>query len=216
MTFHGVEQNTDEWLDLRVGKITGSAVGKIMANEGKAFGQPAKDYAIQIALERIKGTPQGSNYSNAHMERGHEQEPLARLAYENEYFCEVSNGGFFDCGNEGCSPDGLVYHDGSIEIKSVIPSVHYQNVKRNNVDPKYKWQHVFNLQKTEREWIDFVSYCHEYPTGKKLFVYRLYANGTYIEKDGTVKCGDLFDRMDARLKEFEVLVSEVSKNINGG
>jgi len=205
MKFHNIEQNTDEWLALRVGKITGSAVGKIMANESKAFGNPAKDYAIQLALERITGEAKGSSYSNSHMERGHEQEPLAMMEYENEYFCDISKGGFFDCGKEGCSPDGLVYSDGVIEIKSVIASVHYQNVKRNDVDPKYKWQHIFNLQKTERDWIDFVSYCHEYPAGKKIFVHRIYV------KD----CSELFQRVDKRLEEFERLISEVTKNIKG-
>lgn len=206
MEFHNIDQNTDEWLALRVGKITGSAIGKIMANEGKAFGPPAKDYAIQIALERITGKPQGNNYSNAHMERGHEQEPLARAAYEDEYFCDVSNGGFFDCGNEGCSPDGLVYEDGLVEIKSRIAKVHYQNVKRNDIDPGDKWQFYFNLQKTGRNWIDSISYCHEYPSGKKLFVCRLYA------KD----CIEFLERMDIRLAEFEKLITEVTNNIIGG
>lgn len=206
MIFHDVEQNTDEWLDLRVGKITGSAISKIMANYGKAFGSPAKDYAVQIALERIKGVAQGSSYSNGHMERGHEQEPLARMEYENEFFCDVDNGGFFDCGTEGCSPDGLVYEDGVIEIKSVIPSVHYQVVKRNDIDPKYKWQLYFNLQKTGREWLDFVSYCHDYPSEKKLFVHRIYA------KD----CAEFFRQIDIRIAEFEALVTETINNINGG
>jgi hypothetical protein len=207
MIYYDIPQNEDEWRARRGGKVTGSGATKIMANEGKAFGAPANAYAIQIAIERITGELQGGNgYSNAHMERGHEQEPLARKAYEDEYFCEVSNGGFFDCGNEGCSPDGLVYEDGVIEIKSVIPSVHYQNVKRANIDPTYKWQLYFNLQKTERKWIDFVSYCHEYPRGKKLFVHRL-SKG---------QCQEVFERMDARVREFELLIEEVSGNIIRG
>ncbi len=205
MDFHDVVQNEDEWFAMRVGKITGSAISKIMANEGKAFGSPANDYAVQIALERITGKAKGSSYSNGHMERGHEQEPLARAAYEDEYFCDVTNGGFFDCGKQGCSPDGLVYDDGLIEIKSHISSVHYKNVKRNDIDPTYKWQLYFNLQKTEREWIDYVSFCADYPVGKRLFVHRVFA------KD----CGDVFTRMDTRLGEFESLVAETTKNIIG-
>ena len=43
MKFHDVEQNTDEWLNLRIAKITGSSISKIMANYGKAFGDPAKN-----------------------------------------------------------------------------------------------------------------------------------------------------------------------------
>ena len=26
-----IQQNTDEWLDLRIGKVTGSSIGKVMA-----------------------------------------------------------------------------------------------------------------------------------------------------------------------------------------
>jgi hypothetical protein len=205
MKFCDVVQNEDEWFAMRVSKITGSAISKIMANDGKAFSSPANDYAVQIALERITGKAKGSTYSNGHMERGHEQEPLARAAYEDEYFCDVTNGGFFDCGNQGCSPDGLVYEDGLIEIKSHISSVHYKNVKRNNIDPAYKWQLYFNLQKTEREWIDYVSFCADYPAGKRLFVHRVFA------KD----CAEVFAQMDRRLEEFEELIAETTKNIKG-
>lgn len=206
MTFHDVDQNTDEWLALRCGKITGSAIGKVMANEGKAFGEPAKNYAIQIAIERITGRHAESSYSNAHMERGHEQEPLARMAYEDEFFCEVSNGGFFECGNEGCSPDGRVYDDGLIEIKSVIPSVHYQTIKRGSFDPKYKWQLYFALKTTGRAWIDFVSYCHDFPSGKKLYVHRIYAK-EYL---------GFFGSLNKRIGEFEELISEITNNIMKG
>lgn len=203
MIFVDVEQNTEEWLELRRGKITGSAIGKIMANEGKAFGDPAKAYALQIALERITGESAGGGYSNAHMERGHEQEPLARMLYEETYFCDVTNGGFFDLGGIGCSPDGMVGEDGLIEIKSVIASVHYANVKRGGVDPSYKWQVISNLLFTEREWIDFVSYCHEYPVGKKLFVHRTF------KKD----CGELFDRLSFRMGEFNRLIDETTSAV---
>ena len=40
--FHNVDQNTDAWFDLRLVKITSSNFGTIMANDGKAFGEPAK------------------------------------------------------------------------------------------------------------------------------------------------------------------------------
>ena len=107
MIFHDIEQNTDEWLDLRVGKITGSACSKMMANYGKAFGEPAKKMAITIAREQVTGLRSiNESFSNSHTERGHQQEPLARALYENEYFVDVTNGGFFECDGYGCSPDG--------------------------------------------------------------------------------------------------------------
>ena len=120
MIWHDVEQNGEEWDALRLGKATASNFGLIMANDGKAFGEPAKRYAIQLALEQIKGCKSEFGFSNEHMERGHEQEPIARMLYEEMNFVDVDNGGFFDHETYGDSPDGLVGQDGLVEIKSVI------------------------------------------------------------------------------------------------
>ena len=87
-----VIQNTDEWLNLRIGKITGSHYSSIMANYGKAFGDPAKNYAMQIALERATGRRVEDGFSNSWMERGHELEQTARDLYELETFETVSEG----------------------------------------------------------------------------------------------------------------------------
>ena len=189
MMFHDIQQNTDEWMDLRLGKITGSAVSSIMANFGKAFGQPAKDYAVKIALEQITGKQSSESYSNVHMERGHEQEPIARALYEEETFCEVLNGGFYDNGITGCSPDGNIYHNGLLEIKSVISKVQFATIKRGNFDPKYKWQLCFNLVESDREWIDYVSFCADFPQGKKLFIKRIY------REDMREDIGDMLSRV---------------------
>lgn len=203
MQFHNIDQNTDEWLDLRMGKLTGSACSKMMANYGKAFGDPAKKAAIQIAIEQITGKRQESGYSNDHMQRGHDQEPIARRLYEGTYFVDVDNGGFFDCGDSGCSPDGLVGDDGEIEIKSVIATTHYATIKRGGFDPAYKWQLYFNLLKTGRDWIDFVSYCSEFPEGKQLYIFRINASESKQE----------FEMIQDREKQFFELVNEVKQRI---
>jgi len=172
-----IEQNTDEWLDMRIAKITGSSVSKIMANYGKAFGEPAKKAAITIARELVtKKRSLIEGYSNAHMERGHKQEPIARGLYEDLTFCDVTNGGFYDNGLTGCSPDGLVNDDGVIEIKSVIDTTHFATMQRDSFDPAYKWQLYFNLKESGREWIDFVSYCADFPEKTQLFVHRIHAS----------------------------------------
>lgn len=174
MIFHDVEQNTDQWMELRIGKVTASQFGTIMANEGKAFGEPAKRYALQLALERINGKKAEYSFSNAHTERGHEQEPIAKMIYEEMHFVDVENGGFFDCGDYGDSPDGLVCDDGVIEIKSVIAPAHYDTLQRGSFDPAYKWQLLGHLDCTGRNWVDFVSYCAEFPDGKQLIVHRIH------------------------------------------
>lgn len=204
--FHDVQQNTDEWFDLRKGKITCSNLGKIMANEGKAFGEPAKDYALEVAIERITGELKKNGYQNEHMQRGHEQEPLARMLYEDMFFCTVNNGGFFDCGNIGCSVDGIVGQPGRIEIKSVIDKVHYANVKRGGIDPSYKWQLFGNLKYSAGEWIDFLSFCVDFPEGKRLFRYRIFRNN----------CFKLFRRIDKRVRQFEELINQTCMEIERG
>lgn len=202
-TFHDIQQNTPEWEALRVGRVGGSSIGKIMANYGKAFGQPALDLAVRVANEQLTGESAECGYSNAHMERGHEQEPVARAMYEDECFCDVSNGGFFSMGESiGVSPDGLVYEDGLIEIKSVIETVHFSNKKRGSFDPSYKWQLFFNLKVTGREWIDFVSYCSTFPEGKRLYVHRTYSKSL----------AEQFEMIDSRLEQFWKVVED-SKQI---
>ena len=200
--FIDIEQNTDEWLSLRGGHLTGSAISKVMANFGKAFGDPAQKLAVDIALEQITGVSISNNYTNEHIQRGHEQEPIARQLYEREYFCEVTNGGFFDNGFTGCSPDGIV-DDGLIEIKCVIPSVHYKRVKNGGFDSAYRWQLMFNLRESGKDWIDFVSFSANFTEDKRLYVHRIYAS----------EQAEDFEKMDKRIAEFTRLVYEIKQDI---
>lgn len=206
MVFHDVEQNTDEWQALRIGRATASNFSCFMANDGKAFGDPAKRYALQIALEISTGKKSEYSFSNDHMERGHEQEPVARMLYEEETFSDVLNGGFFDCGDYGDSPDGRVGADGLIEIKSVIAPTHYATLTRRSFDPAYKWQLVGHLDCTGRDWVDFVSYCADFPADKQLIVNRLYRE----------QCEAELSRLRERRAEFLLLVQETLKTIKGG
>jgi len=203
MIWHPVLQNTPEWLDLRCGKVTASNFGCFMANDGKAFGDSAKRYALQIALERITGCKLENGFSNEHTIRGHEQEPFARTLYEEQYFIDVTNGGFFDCGLYGDSPDGLVGSDGVIEIKSVIASIHYATMKRNSFDPCYMWQLIAHLECTGRKWVDFISYCSEFPEDKQLLVFRLH------REDYT----DHINHLIARRTEFLQLVQSIYESL---
>lgn len=201
--FYDVTQNTDEWLGMRAGKVTGSAISKVMANFGKAFGDPAKKLAVDIAVVQMGGTIKSDNYTSSHMERGHEEEPVARLLYEQMRFCDVTNGGFYDNGFTGCSPDGHVGNNGLVEIKSVIPSVHYKRFKSGSFDSSYKWQLVFNLKESGKDWIDFISYCSGFPDDKKLFIDRCFAE----------QFSEEFKQIDIRLGEFKDLIESIKKDI---
>lgn len=200
-----IEQNSDEWLDLRAGKVTGSPMSAVMANYGKAFGDPAKKYAVNIAVERIRGARiEGDRYTNSQMEAGHVEEPVARMLYEQEYFCDVTNGGFYDNGKTGCSPDGRVGDVGMVEIKSVIPYIQHKTIKRKAYDPSYRWQLDFNLKESGREWVDYVSFCDQFAPNKRLFVQRVYAKTR--EKS--------FDMIDIRLNKFEMMVEDIIERLS--
>lgn len=194
-----VEQNTDEWFELRLGKITSSNFGKIMANYGKAFGNPAIEYAQKVALEIVTGVrDESGSFSNGYMERGHELEPLAVEQYEIENFVEVTNGGFHDDGKFGDSPDGNVGDNGCIEVKSVIPNTQWKRLKKGGIDLAYKWQVHGHLFIGKKEWCDFISYCPEMPEEKQLHVVRVFVDD------------EMREQLIIRLAEF---VLEVEKNV---
>ena len=205
--FHDVAPNSEAWELLRVGKITSSNAPTYMANLDKGFGPPAKEYALKIALEQLNGHKSvNGGFSNKQMERGHEQEPVARMLYEEETFAKVRNGGFFCWGWHGGSPDGLVGKRGGVEIKSVVDKVHYATIRRGQFDPAYKWQLVSHLETAELDWIDFVSYCADFPAGHQLFIDRL------NREDYT----DEIRALRERRLELRALVMQIKTHIRAG
>ena len=168
IVFHNVDQNSDEWFKLRLGKITSSESAKIMAH-GKGLGKSAIDYAIGLKRENQTGE-HIDKYSNDNMSRGHTQEPEAIKLYEQQKEVEVKNGGIFVSGILADSPDGVV-GEGLLEVKSVIKSVQEKTRKRNAPDPAYKWQIQHHLLVTKKSWVDYVSYCEEL---NEILVFRVY------------------------------------------
>ena len=70
------------------------------------------------------------------------------------------------------SPDGLIDDDGVLEIKCVIAPVHEATIQRGKFDPAYKWQIVGHLDGSGRDWVDFASFCSDYPEHQRLVIYR--------------------------------------------
>jgi hypothetical protein len=187
-----VEQNTDEWFELRLGRVTSSNFAKVMANSIKgsdfiptaAFGLPAKKYAQRLALERVTGRRRLDSYTSSYMEAGHEFEPVAIAAYAYENVCVPTNGGFNHIGWVGDSPDANVGSKGSVEVKSVIADTQWERLKKGGIDTTYKWQIQGHIWLGEKEWCDFVSYCYspEFVDSKRLYIHRVYRDDTMIHR----------------------------------
>jgi|TARA_Y100000310_G_scaffold12531_2_gene12903 hypothetical protein len=136
-----------------------------------------------------------------------EKKELVEKVVENHH-CDLCGdkllNSFIESGFVGISPDGLVDDDGIIEIKSVIASVHYANIKRQAIDPAYKWQCIGNLKFSGRDWIDFISFCSDFPIDKQLFIYRI-KKEMFEENE--------FAMIDDRVNQFKALVDDSKHNI---
>lgn len=168
---HEIEQNTEEWFQLRIGKITASNFSKIMANNGKAFGNPAKEYAMRIAIESKTGVVL-ETYTSDWMERGKLLEAQARELYEGYAFSNVLPGGFCEKGRFGASADG-VPGPGLVEIKCVKYNTHFNSLIKGGYDTTYQWQIHGQMWVYDRPWCDFVSYCPDFPVEKQLYIFRV-------------------------------------------
>lgn len=197
---HQIEQNTDEWFQLRMGKITSSNFAKIMANQGKAFGNPAIQYAQRVAIES-KTNVNIETFQNEWMEKGIEMEQEAREAYQMATFTDVLPGGFCESGRFGSSSDGLV-EDGMTEIKCVKYNTHFERLVKGGFDTTYQWQIRGQMWLYDKPWCDFVSYCPDFPHNKQLYIYR-------VERDLVYE-----DEMIFRLNEFTQVVDKYIEILN--
>ena len=153
-----IDQGSDEWFKMRLGSIGWSSISSVVAG---GQGKMRSSLLYRKAGELLSGTTYES-YSNAHMERGIEQEADARVAYQWETDNEVVQVALCQSDQpfKHYSPDGLVSTilDGIIEIKCVIPSVHVETIISDKVPSAYRKQIQWGLHICEREWCDFVSY----------------------------------------------------------
>jgi len=149
------KQGSPEWFDARIGSIGGSSISSVVAG---GQGKMRNSLMYRLAGEILSGVKYES-YSNAHMDRGIEQEDDARNMYSFFSDNEVAQVGLIkDTPHKHVSPDGLCISDGMIEIKCVIPSVHIETILSDKVPSAYRKQCYWGMCKAERNWIDFVSY----------------------------------------------------------
>jgi hypothetical protein len=172
------EQGTEEWLKARLGKATGSCFSKIITSTGNKS-QQFQAYANLLASEILTGQTEETFKSYA-MELGNENEYMARNLYQEKTLSVVQEVGFIDCGEYGCSPDGLVKDNGLIEIKCPIASTHTKYLFKNKLPSEYFHQVQGALYCTGREWCDFVSYNANFPVELQLLIVRVERDESFI------------------------------------
>ncbi len=178
----GIEQGSEEWLNMRLGVITSSRFKDALAvGEGKT----RSNYMRQLAGERLTGLCEEA-YSNKYMERGEEIEPQARCSYELIMGAYVEQVTFIRSGDIGCSPDGLVADNGMLEMKCPKTTTHIETVLSGKMPSCYKTQVQGALMVAEREWCDFFSFDPRIDGKSSYFCTRIYRDEDYI-KDLSIK-----------------------------
>lgn len=133
-----IAQGTAEWLQIRKGKITGTALKAIMGTP-----RARQEAFYEILAERLTVGVE-EDYENA-MDRGTRLEPEAIAAFELEAGKQVNRVGY--CEDEensqiGYSPDGLISDEEDIEVKCMGGKNHVKMWLSNEVPDEYYWQLV--------------------------------------------------------------------------
>lgn len=169
-------QRSTEWFAARLGKLTASRAGDMLAQIKSGEAAARRDLRVQLVCERITGQPQEDIFINAAIQRGIECEPLAFAAYEAHTGQVVQRTGFLSLGGvmAGCSPDGyLGDFEGLIELKCPKAATHLSYVRAGAVPANHLPQLWHQLWVTGAAYVDFVSFDDRWPEPFQLFVARL-------------------------------------------
>jgi hypothetical protein len=171
------QQGTPEWFACRAGIPTASEFSTVMAKGRDGGKSKTRDgYLRKLAGEVITGESV-EGYSNAHMERGKVMEAEARDLYAFMKDVEPRLVGFIRNGDAGYSPDSLIAHNGAAEVKTKLPHLQIEVLKRNDVPPEHVAQVQGGIWVGELEWLDFISYWPKLP----IFIRRVYRDEAYIK-----------------------------------
>lgn len=200
-------QRTEQWFDWHLGRLTSSRIADAVTKRKRNPGEPLQAYLdlkLELAVERVTQKP-AEHFVSVWMERGTELEPLARAAYELRTDRSVSMVDFVlhDANEQwGASPDGIVGDEGILEIKVPKRETHAEYLCAERVPPEYLPQCHWLMACTGLKFVDFVSWCPDFPEPLDVFICRLERDEAVIaamEADAAKFMADL-DVMTAQLK----------------
>lgn len=191
---HTAPQGSEAWLESRRGVITGSRFRDCRDKlKGGAPSKKCLSYAMDVARERVGGRAADA-FVNSAMRFGTEQEPFARSAYEASTGHFVDEAGFITTPDKkfGVSVDGLVDHDGIIEIKTMVSS---DTLFRAVVDgdiSDYIDQCNGAMWLLGRKWVDLVLWAPDLDCiGRRMTIHRI------------VRDDNRINELEADLMDFE-------------
>lgn len=199
-----MEQRTAEWFAARLGKVTASRVGDLMARTKSGYSASRKNYMAELVIERLTGKWQ-DGFESAAMRWGTEIEPMARSEYEARTGELVDEVGFIDHPSIpmfGASPDGLVGKDGGLEIKCPNTATHIEYLTGGSIDRAYIIQMHVGMMCTGRAWWDFLSFDPRLPENLSYFCVRVKRDDALVAEieDEVKKFLAELDEMVERLK----------------
>lgn len=178
-----IQQQTEAWAKLRLGKCTASRIADILPGKKGNYLASREKYLDECVMGRFGILPEPVFVSKA-MERGTEYEGFARYHYEQKHGVMVEQISFIDhylIANAGASPDGLVGSDGMLEIKVPNSGTHFNYIIEGVVPEEYKPQMSWQMACSGRQWVDFISFDDRVPEELKYFEIRYERDEDYIK-----------------------------------
>lgn len=198
MIFHNVEQNSEDWDILRLGKITSSLVSDLfMDPKTKGY----KDAIIKVAYEIVTGECE-EKYSNKWMQRGHEKEAVAVENYELFTFNQTENGGFYEFDEwNGSSPDRkIVGLNGGCEFKCPSFQVYNEYLETKKIPKSYYWQIHHQLYCTGWDFVDYMPFSS--PRLKQILI--------RVERDDNV-IKLLKEQLEISINDIKILIERIKQ-----
>jgi hypothetical protein len=130
------EQRTPAWYAARLGRLTGSVAGDMLATVKSGEAAARRNLRLRLVLERLTRTSQDSDFVSPAMQAGIDREEFAFRAYEALTGDLAVRVGFCQHSTlmAGCSPDG---HLGDfaklLSIKCRQPAAHYEFIKSGKI-----------------------------------------------------------------------------------
>lgn len=169
---YDIEQNTDEWIAIKVGKFSASPCAELLMDK------KTKGYIgliDKIVEERITGLPcEGKWGGNSFTNRGHEFEPMAIQDYELRNLQVIKRVGVIVLDDWTlCSPDGLINDNAHYQAKCPIFNTQKYSLldKDKKISGAYYKQIQFELFVSGREYCVFNSFHPSLPAFDKI-IYR--------------------------------------------